>query len=69
MAPCRAVPRLKPVERAARVQEITNLVWAFAKIGSPLSEEACALMDMVPAEVLLQLGDESRRSKVRPPRR
>ena len=47
------------------VQEVTNLVWAYAKIGSPLSEEACALMDMVPAEVLLQLSDDSRRCKVR----
>ena len=48
-----------------RAQEITNLVWSFAKLGSPLSEEACALMDMVPAEVLLQLSDDSRRCKVR----
>ena len=40
-------------------------MWSYAKIGSPLSEEACALMDMVPAEVLLQLSDDSRRCKVR----
>ena len=46
-------------------QEVTNLVWSFAKIGGPLSEEASALMDMVPAEVLLQLSDESRRCKAR----
>lgn len=52
--------------RYACEQEVTNLVWSFAKIGSPLSEEASALMDMVPNEVLLQLSDESRRCKVRP---
>ncbi len=48
-----------------RTQEITNLVWSYAKIGSPLSEEACALLDMVPNEVLRHLSDESRRVKVR----
>jgi len=41
-------------------------VWSYAKIGSPLSEEACALLDMVPNEVLRHLSDESRRVKVRP---
>ena len=40
-------------------------MWSYAKIGSPLSEEACALLDMVPNEVLRHLSDESRRVKVR----
>ena len=39
-------------------------MWSYAKIGSPLSEEACALLDMVPNEVLRHLSDESRRVKV-----